>query len=30
MKNNPELVKALQFFTREKAILEGASVACGS
>ena len=30
MRNNPELQHALQYFTREKAILDGASVACGS
>ena len=30
MKNNPELLKAVQYFTREKAILDGVSVACGS
>ena len=30
MRNNPELLKAVQYFTREKAILDGVSVACGS
>ena len=30
MRNNSELLKAIQFFTREKAILDGVSVACGA
>ncbi len=30
MRNNPELLKAVQYFTREKAILDCVSVACGA
>ena len=30
MTNNPELQQALRYFTREKRILDGVSVACGA
>ena len=30
MKNNPELLKAVQYFTREKAIMTGLLLVCGT